>query len=123
MKILKIIFLMGCLMFLNACAGPTLNHYKGSDPKFDLKEYFNGHIKAWGLIQDRKGHVTRRFDVEMVGSWEGDVGTLKEHFEYYDGETDERIWTITRVANNNYTGKAGDIIGEATGSVEGSAMR
>lgn len=123
MKILKSILLLGCLMFLNACAGPTLNHYKGSDPKLDLKEYFSGPVKAWGLIQDRKGHVVRRFDVEMVGSWEGDVGTLKERFDYYDGQTDERVWTITKIDNRNYQGKAGDIIDKATGIVEGSAMR
>ena len=98
MKILKGVVLMGLMAFLSACAGgPTLDYYKGSEPPLELKEYFTGPIKAWGLVQDRKGHVTRRFDVTMVGTWEGDTGTLVEHFEYYDGEKQERIWTIKKM--------------------------
>jgi hypothetical protein len=115
---------MGLMAFLSACTGgPTLDHYKGSGPPLELKEYFTGPIKAWGLVQDRKGHVTRRFDVTMVGTWEGDTGTLEEHFEYYDGATQKRTWTIKKIADNRYEGTAGDIIGKADGEIEGSAMR
>ena len=121
---LKGVVLMGLTAFLSACSGgPTLDHYKGTEPPLELKEYFTGPIKAWGLIQDRKGHVTRRFDVTMVGTWEGDVGTLVEHFEYYDGEKQERIWTIKKIADQQYEGTADDIIGKADGNVEGNAMR
>lgn len=128
MTILKGVILMGlaaCLSgFLGACSGnPKLDHYNGSEPKLDLQEYFTGPIKAWGIVQDRKGHVTRRFDVEMVGTWEGGVGTLDEVFEYYDGKTDKRVWTIKKVADGQYEGSAGDIIGKASGAVEGNAMR
>ena len=115
---------MGLMAFLSACyGGPTLDHYKGTEPQLDLQEYFNGPIKAWGLVQDRKGHVTRRFDVTMVGSWDGDEGTLTEQFNYYDGEQQERIWKIKKVADRQYEGRADDIIGAAEGKVEGNAMR
>jgi len=103
--------------------GPSLKHYKGSGPKLDLKEYFTGDIKAWGFVQDRKGHVTRRFDVTMTGTWDGDTGTLEEHFDYYDGKTEKRTWTIKKIANDQYIGSAGDILGQANGQVEGNAMR
>ncbi len=123
MKTLKGIMLMAFMTLLSACAGPSLDHYKSAEPPLDLKEYFTGPIKAWGVIQDRKGHVTRRFDVTMVGTWDGDVGTLEEHFDYYDGETQKRTWTITKIAANTYEGTAGDILDKAHGNVEGSAMR
>ena len=123
-NLMKGALFMGLMAFLSACSGgPTLNHYKGSEPPLELKEYFTGPIKAWGLVQDRKGHVTRRFDVEMVGAWDGDTGTLKEQFKYYDGQTQERIWTIKKIADHRYEGTAGDIIGKADGEIEGSAMR
>jgi len=123
-NLMKGVLLMSLLTFLSACAGgPTLDHYKGAEPRLELKEYFTGPIKAWGLVQDRKGHVTRRFDVEMVGTWEGDTGTLKEQFRYYDGQTQERIWTIKKTADKRYEGTAGDILGKADGEIEGSAMR
>ena len=123
MRALKGVMLMALLGFLSACTGPTLDHYKGSEPPLDLKAYFTGPIKAWGLVQDRKGHVTRRFDVTMVGTWEGDMGTLEEDFRYYDGKVEKRIWTITKTGENTYEGTAGDIIGKADGKVEGNAMR
>lgn len=120
---LKGVLLMGLLTFLSGCSGQTLDHYKGTEPPLDLKEYFTGPIKAWGLVQDYSGKVTRRFDVTMVGSWEGDVGTLEEDFEYYDGKTQKRIWTIKKVGENQYEGTAGDIIGKANGNTQGYAMR
>ena len=124
MKTLKGVVLMGLMAFLSSCTGgPSLDHYKSSEPPLELKEYFTGPIKAWGLVQDRKGHVTRRFDVTMVGTWEGDVGTLEEDFQYYDGKTQKRIWTIKKIADGQYEGTAGDIIGKADGNVEGTAMR
>ena len=114
---------MGLMTFLNGCATPSVEAYKKTTPPLKLKTYFTGSIKAWGLIQNRSGVVTRRFDVTMNGSWEGDVGTLEEQFQYYDGETQKRVWTITKTADNRYVGKAADILDQATGELEGSAMR
>jgi hypothetical protein len=114
---------MGLMTFLNGCATPSMEAYKNSKPQLDLKTYFTGPIKAWGLIQNRNGEVIRRFDVTMMGSWKGDVGTLEESFQYYDGETQKRVWTITKTGENAYQGKAADILDKATGQLEGSAMR
>lgn len=115
--------MMGILMALSGCASHNVTMYKDQEPKLDLKEYFNGPIKAWGIVQDRSGKIVQRFDVSMVGTWEGDVGTLTEEFKYYDGKTQQRIWTITKQSSTQYTGTAGDIIGTAQGDVSGNAMR
>ena len=124
MNIFKGAILMGLTMLLSACAGPpSVHHYSDTKPAFDLKEYFTGPIKAWGIVQDRSGKVTRRFDVDMVGTWEGDTGTLKEYFHYYDGKKQERIWTIKKIKDGYYEGTASDILDKATGEVAGSAMR
>ncbi len=114
---------MALMTLLTSCAGPNLKHYEGTEPNVNLEEFFNGPIKAWGVIQDRKGHVTRKFDVDMVGTWEGDTGTLEEKFRYYDGETDERIWTIKKLGDNKYQGSADDIVGKADGETKGNAVR
>lgn len=91
-------------------------------PEFKMEEYFNGPVKAWGVVQDRSGNVTRRFEVAMLGTWDGDKGKLEEHFDYYDGETQKRIWTVEKIAANQYQGTAADIIGVANGKTKGSAM-
>lgn len=108
---------------LCGCGGPSLNHYSGTSPQLDIKEYFNGPIRAWGVVQDWRGNVTRRFDVKMVGSWDGDTGTLEEDFDYYDGKSDQRTWTIKKLSDNTYEGSAGDIKGLADGKTNGHAVR
>ena len=106
-----------------ASSSHRLEQYEGTMPEADIMTYFNGPIKAWGMVEDWRGRVVSRFDVEMVGKWEGDTGTLTEHFTYYSGEKQERIWTIKKLADGSYEGTAGDIIGKAKGASRGSAVR
>lgn len=101
----------------------SIDFYDKSEPKMDIKEYFNGPISAWGIVQDWRGRVVRRFDIKMMGQWEGDTGTLRENFEYYDGEKQERIWTIKKLDNSKYEGTATDILNKALGSTLGSAAQ
>lgn len=108
---------------LSSCSNHSLEYYEGTTPTVDIKEYFNGPIKAWGIVQDWRGRVVNRFDITMVGKWEGDTGTLTEHFVYYDGRTQERIWTIKKLPDGTYEGTASDILDKATGQTKGTAAR
>lgn len=110
-------------MLLNACSSPKTDYYKDTAPAVSLRAFFDGPIKGWGILQDRGGKVTRRFDIDMEGSWEGDTGTLHEKFSFYDGEKQERTWTIRQMPDGTYQGTAGDIIGTATGKAAGSAVQ
>ncbi len=123
MKIFKIMVTMGVLIMLSSCAANNIDYYKDTTPSADIKEYFNGPIKAWGIVQDWRGRVVRRFDIDLVGEWNGDVGTLTEHFDYYDGEKQQRVWTIRKMPDGTFEGTASDIIDKATGKAEGSAVR
>ncbi len=114
--------LITSLAVLVGCASPKLSAYEGTTPPADIEAYFTGPISAWGVVQDWKGHVVARFDVKMVGTWEGDTGTLDETFTYYDGVQQKRVWTITKHPDGTYTGTAGDIVGEATGAQTGTAI-
>lgn len=109
------------LVLLAACAAPTPHDYAAERPVFDFKTYFNGKVDGWGMVQDRSGKVTKRMYVEMTGTWNGDVGTLDERFTYADGTKETRVWTV-RKSGNRYTGTAGDVVGEATGTAEGNAL-
>ena len=123
MKLTKLTAFLGVLIMLSSCGGNSVDYYEGTSPKADIKEYFNGPVKAWGVVQDWRGRVINRFDVEMVGKWEGDTGTLTEHFTYYDGKKQQRVWTIKKLADGSYEGTASDIIDKATGTTKGSAAR
>jgi hypothetical protein len=104
---------MGVIIMLSSCSSSQLESYKDTQPQLKLEEYFNGPLKAWGMVQGRTGKVNRRFEVDMVGQWQGDTGKLHEKFHFYDGERMERTWTIRKLADGTYEGTAGDVIGKA----------
>lgn len=108
---------------LTGCAGPDAAKYQQEKPALDLKQYFNGSITGWGMVQNRSGEVERRFVVKIDATWTGDEGVLDESFEWSDGEKQRRIWRLKAVGPNKYIGRADDVVGEATGEVTGNALR
>jgi len=109
--------------WLAGCAGPQVQNYAQEKPKLDLRTYFNGTVDAWGLFTDRSGQVVKRFTVVMDCRWSGDEGVLDEAFVYSDGTTQRRIWQLKAGPHGTYTGRAADVVGEASGQVSGNAFR
>lgn len=110
------------LIFMMSCSGQKLQDYRNENPKLDLREFFNGKIFAQGIVQDRSGTVIKRFDVDIVAAWKGNVATLDEKFVYSDKTTSSRIWTLSEVSSSKYEGRAGDVIGVAHGEVAGNTF-
>lgn len=111
------------LCMLSACSTTDVAMYAKENPSLDLKEYFNGTVDAWGMFQDRKGEVVKRFTVVIQCSWQGDVGTLDEDFTYSDGTKQKRVWTLKKQSNGQYIGTAADVVGDAIGIISGNALR
>ena len=102
------------LTALAGCAGPQVSDYAAEKPVLDLRQYFNGTLDAWGVFTDRSGKVVKRFTVVMQCSWQGDDGVLDEDFTYSDGTKQRRIWRLKKLADGRYSGRADDVVGEAT---------
>jgi hypothetical protein len=100
-----------------------VSDYAAEKPELDLSRYFNGTLDADGIFQDRSGKVVKRFHVLIEASWKGPVGTLDERFTYSDGSTQRRVWTVTKLDANHYSGRADDVVGEASGEARGNALR
>lgn len=111
---------------LMSCSAVPVSDYAELQPKFNLMEYFDGKTQAWGQFQDRSGALKRRFSVDITGTVsdtpQGRQLVLDERFVYDDGETQQRIWTITETAPNTYEGRADDVIGTAIGKSAGPAL-
>nr|WP_272165366.1 DUF3833 domain-containing protein [Vibrio diabolicus] len=107
---------------LSACSA-DIDNYQSSTPTFDLFGYFEGETKAWGMVQDYTEQQTRRFEVDIAGTVEGNTLKLVEDFVFDDGEVDQRIWVITKLEDGRYEGKAEDIIGVATGAEQGNVLQ
>jgi hypothetical protein len=87
-----------------------------------LEDYFKGKTTAWGVFQERDGTLIRQFKVDIEGSWDGNVLTLDERFDYADGAKEQRIWKIRKTGPNRYEGTAGDVRGIARGLVQGNQL-
>ena len=97
--------------------------FKNTEPEIKIEKYFEGRVKAWGILQDRKGKVTRQFNANMLGKFENNILTLEEDFFWKDGETQRRVWKIKKIDEHNYIGTAPDVVGEAKGVSYVSAFK
>jgi len=119
---MKYLYILIASFSLLACSNQSLSDYQGTAPQFDVKSFFNGPLQAKGIVLDRSGTVTRRFSVKMLGRWQQNQGKLEEWFVFDDGEKSERTWIINKLEDGRYTGRAGDIVGEAQGESAGFAL-
>ena len=118
----KFITITSVFFFLSGCSGMALDSFKDAKPELVLEDYFKGRTEAWGIFEDRFGKLRRQFKVTIDGTWDGKNLTLDERFKYDDGETDQRIWRITKLGKGKYEGAAADVIGIATGEASGNAL-
>ena len=80
LRLLQIIIVS---IVLAGCAPkPSIDDDKLSDKTFKLEQFFDGKVKAYGQFQDVLGNVSRRFVVDIDGSWDGEALTLVEDFTY-----------------------------------------
>ena len=119
-KILSIVF----LLIFTGCANkmkPT--DFKDQKPRLIIEEYLSGNVKAWGVLQNRSGKVTRQFSADLNGTWDGKQLILDEKFIWNDGEIQTRQWKIDKIDEHNYEGTAGDVVGTAKGYSYGPAFK
>ncbi len=97
-KIKSILLIISLLLITNCSSNNAMKpkDFLNTKPEITIEEYFKGNVKAWGLLQDRKGKVTRQFKADMFGSFEDNILTLKEDFYWTDGEQQQRIWKIKK---------------------------
>ena len=110
-------------LLLMGCSTLNPDTYRAQQPTFDLFEFFDGHVTAYGIVQNRSGQVIQRFEVNIQGTVQDNVLTLDEDFVYTLGEGPEnRVWTIER-QGNVFSGSATDVPGPALGESYGNAFR
>lgn len=121
MKNLLLIFITTIL--LTGCASMKIEDFNNTKPEFVPQEYFNGKLRAYGIVKDRSGKIIRSFKGEMIGSWDKNgVGTLDEFFVYDDGEEMKRVWTLKPIENKKFIATANDIVGESPMIANGNTV-
>ena len=125
-KLIKSILLIICTILITSCSTKNSmkpEDFKNKEPRLIIEEYLSGKVKAWGVLQNRSGKVTRQFSADLNGKWDGKKLILDEKFNWDDGEIQTRQWQITKIDENNYEGTAGDVVGKAKGYSYGPAFK
>ncbi|WP_375320762.1 DUF3833 domain-containing protein [Aliivibrio logei] len=119
---MKKIVLFVFSILLVGCSSQDINDYAETTPEFSMKAFFQGDLKAEGIVKDFNGTVIRTFTVDLQANWKADTLTLDEQFLFNDGEEQERTWVIQDLGDNSYTGTASDILDTAYGKSAGNAL-
>ncbi len=122
---MKFIFILLIAILLNNCSGNKMKptDFKDQKPRLIIEDYLSGNVKAWGILQNRFGKVTRQFSADLNGKWDGKQLILDEEFIWTDGEVQKRQWKINKINEHNYEGTAGDVVGVAKGYSYGPAFK
>lgn len=128
-KISKLVALLLGGLVLISCSSIDGDRYIDERPAIDLFEFFDGEVKAWGIVQDRSGNLLQKFVVDIDGRIEsnqqGRQLILDETFTYIQGEgVEQRVWTISpKDSPGAFSGAASDILGTASGQAYGNAFQ
>lgn len=109
-------------LLLTACAGaPPLPRETGP-AEFVIERDLAGTTVARGEFSAING-LKRGFTAYLEGELAGDTFTLRERFEYDDGEKDQKTWVLTLKGDGRYSGVREDVVGQAKGWQDGPAFR
>jgi len=126
MQKLNSILLLICVFLVTNCSSKNAmkpEDFKDKTPRLIIENYLSGNVKAWGILQNRSGKVTRQFSADLNGKWDGKQLILDEKFNWDNGEIQNRQWQITKIDEHNYEGTAGDVVGKAKGYSYGPAFK
>ena len=64
---MKIIFTLLITILLTNCSGNNMKpiDFKDQKPRLIIEDYLSGNVKAWGILQNRSGKVTRQFSAAL----------------------------------------------------------
>ena len=81
---MKFIFTLLITILLTNCSNTNMKpiDFKGQKPRLIIEDYLSGNVKAWGMLQDRSGKVTRQFSANLNGKWDGKQLILDEKFNW-----------------------------------------
>jgi len=107
---------------LTTCS-PVLAPVEITGPEFDPVRFFSGHVRSWGVLENRSGEPTAVVTTDCTGTVAPD-GTLAMTQVLHVGTepAQTRRWTMRRGDGGLYEATANDMAGTATGLAAGRAF-
>ena len=109
------LLLLGCSEPLTPSALPG--------PAFDPIRFFSGHVRSWGVLEDRAGQPTSVVTTDCVGEAVGPDGLrMTQRLNVGSEAPMTRQWSMRRTGPGRYEATANDMVGTAVGEAAGRAF-
>jgi len=109
------------LLLLAACDKPLpVGRFASSALKFDPLRFFTGHVRSWGVLENRSGEPTGMVVTDLQRPYR--VGWQSHHarcLTFGDGSSETREWHMRRTGPGLDEATATDIIGTEQGALAG----
>ncbi|MBV9653773.1 MAG: DUF3833 family protein [Acetobacteraceae bacterium] len=109
------------VLLLTSCHEPPAVEILGNQaPDFDLIAQFTGHVRSWGVVENRSGEPSGWVETDCTGTVDG-AGALhmSQHLLQEDGTAQDRAWIVRRTGPHSWDATANDMAGTAHGTAAG----
>ncbi len=101
--------------------------FRTTTPVFDPIRFFTGHVRSWGVLENRSGQPTSVVTTDCVGEVEnetaGHVLRMTQQLTIGQDPPMTRTWIMRRTGPNRFQATANDMVGTAVGEASGRAFR
>ena len=115
---------LAALLSLLSCSDPlAVNAFTDTPPELDPVRFFTGHVRSWGVLEDRSGQPTSIVTTDCAGTPEGPDGLhMVQHLQLGTDAPTTRDWHMRRIAPGRYQATANDMVGDTVGDASGRAF-
>lgn len=120
--------LRGCLaaalLALGGCSNPLpVSAFGATGPALDPVRFFTGHLRSWGVLENRSGQPTSIVLTDCRGEAEGPDGLhMIQRLQVGTDAPTTRDWHMRRLGLGQFEATANDAVGPARGEAAGRAF-
>ena len=106
------------------CSDPLpVEGFKAAGPALDPITFFAGHVRSWGVLENRSGQPTSIVTTDCVGAADGPDGLrMTQRLQIGQDAPMVREWRMRRAGPGRFEATANDMIGTAAGEAAGNAF-
>ena len=95
--------------------------YLEKSAKLDIKNFFNGELEVFAVVQDAGGKIESSYTSKVVGKWEEGRGNVQFNYLFNNGKKDSRTWLFTINDSSGFSIIGHDFIESGNGRNQGNA--
>lgn len=119
---MRLLALLLAINLLGCSKAMPVDGFRATTPAIDPIRFFSGHVKSWGVLEDRSGQPSDIVTTDCTGESDGNTLHMVQRLTIGQDTPTTRTWQMRRAGPNRYEATANDMVGTATGEASGRAF-